>query len=232
MRVALALVYIAVLHGIVALALLRPDLIDAQRWRASWLQPEPSAYGAQSHRLFRAIDADAAPGRLLLVGDSQLQRLDTAALDLPAYNFAAGGDTMRDVARRIADYRQPGEAKAVVLWAGVNDLLRGRDPEAVRAAFEQAAAAIPARTPIRLVSIAPVGAKPPRSDLQRAIARTNALLAQACRARCRFVDVTAGLAGADGALRPAYDSGDGLHLNRAGGLVVAGAINGLPVAAR
>lgn len=145
MRVALALVYIAVLHGIVALALLRPDLIDAQRWRASWLQPEPSAYGAQSHRLFRAIDADAAPGRLLLAGDSQLQRLDTAALDMPAYNFAAGGDTMRDVARRIADYRQPGEAKAVVLWAGVNDLLRGRDPEAVRAAFEQAEAAIPAR---------------------------------------------------------------------------------------
>ncbi len=232
MRIVLGLAYIVALHGVVALALLRPDLIDAQRWRVPWLQPEPSPYGAESHRLFRAIDADAAPGRLLLIGDSQMQRLDTAVLALPAYNFAAGGDTMRDVARRVGAYRQPEKARAVVLWAGVNDLLRGRDPEAVRAAFVRAEAAIPSQTPIWLVSIAPVAAKPARPGLQRGIARANALLAGACRMRCRFIDVTGGLAGADGALRPAYDSGDGLHLNRAGGLVVSGALNGELAAAR
>lgn len=223
--------YIAALHLVVALALLRPDLIDAQRWRAEWLQSEPSLYVTQSHRLFRAIDADAEGGRLLLIGDSQMQRLDGAALDLPAYNFAAGGDTMRTIARRIADYRQPRAARAVVLWAGVNDLLRGRDPEAVRAAFESAERAVPADTPLWLVSIAPVAAQPARPDLQARIARTNALLAEACRGRCRFVDVTAALAGDGGALRPAYDSGDGLHLNRAGHLMVSAAINRLAAGA-
>ena len=227
MRILLGLVYIAVLHAIVALAVLRPDLIDAQRWRAAWLQPEPSPYVAQSHRLFRAIDADAEGGRLLLIGDSQMQRIDGAALDRPAYNFAAGGDTMRNIARRLADYRQPRAARAVVLWAGVNDLLHGRDPEAVRAAFERAERAVPADTPLWLVSIAPVAASPAHADLQVRIARTNALLAAACRGRCRFVDPTARLAAADGALNPSYDSGDGLHLNRAGGLVVSAAINHL-----
>jgi lysophospholipase L1-like esterase len=230
-RILLGLVYIAALHLVVALALLRPDLIDAQRWRAAWLQPEPSPYVAQSHRLFRAIDADAQGGRLLLIGDSQMQRLDGAALDLPAYNFAAGGDTMRHIVRRIADYRQPREARAVVLWAGVNDLLHGRDPESVRAAFTDAERAVPADTPLWLVSIAPVAATPARPGLQARIARTNALLAAACRDRCRFLDLTARLAGGDGALRPAYDSGDGLHLNRAGGLVVSAAINGVAATA-
>jgi hypothetical protein len=223
-RIALGLVYIAALHVVVAAALLRPDLIDTQRWRSPWLESEPSAYVTQSHRLFRAVDADAEPGRLLLIGDSHMQRLDAAALDLPSYNFAAGGDTMRNVARRLSDYRQPREARAVVLWAGVNDLLRGRDPEAVRAAFERAERAVPADTPLWLVSIAPVG-KQRSANLQRAIARTNALLAQACRGRCRFIDLTARLADGDGALRSSYDSGDAMHLNRAGGLMVSAAID-------
>lgn len=223
----LGLVYIAALHAVVAMALLRPGLIDAQRWRAAWLQPEPSAYVVQSHRLLRAIDADAEAGRLLLIGDSQMQRLDGAALELPAYNFGIGGDTMRHVARRLGDYRQPGAARAVVLWAGVNDLLHGREPDAVRAAFESAERAVPAETPLWLLSIAPVAARPARPGLQAKIARTNALLARACRGRCRFVDLNARLAGEGGALRPAYDSGDGLHLNRAGHLAVSAAINGL-----
>jgi lysophospholipase L1-like esterase len=223
----LGLVYIAALHVVVALALLRPEWIDTQRWRAAWLQPEPSPYVTQSHRLFRAIDADAEDGRLLLIGDSQMERLDDEALYLPAYNFAAGGDTMRNIARRVADYRQPGAARAVVLWAGVNDLLHGRDPEDVRAAFERTDRAIPAGKPLWLVSIAPVAAAPRRTELQWKIARTNALLAAACSGRCRFVDLTTRLSAADGALRPVYDSGDGLHLNRSGGLVVSAAINSL-----
>ena len=234
MRILLGLVciaYIAALHIVAALALLRPDLIDAQRWRTPWLETEPSVYVTQSHRLFRAIDADAEAGRLLLIGDSQMQRLDSAPLNRPAYNFAAGGDTMEHIGRRIADYRQPRTARAVVLWAGVNDLLRGREPEAVRAAFERAERAIPADRPLWLISIAPVAARPARPDLQARIARTNALLAEACRARCRFVDLTARFAGEDGALRPSYDSGDGLHLNRAGHAVVSAAINTLSGAA-
>lgn len=219
-------IYLLAVHVLLFLALFHPDVIDDQRWRAPWLPAGPERNIAQAHAMFRAMETDRPSGRLLLIGDSQMQRMDTSLLARPALNFGIGGDRLAAMAERLHAYDYRERASAVVLWGGVNDLLRGDAPKDVAAALGDVRAYMPVAKPLYVVAISPV-----RSGLETGlterIAATNRLLAQGCRGACRFVDTTARLSTAAGTLVPDYDSGDGLHLNRRGHAQVAAALDEL-----
>lgn len=225
---ALAALYLIAIHALLWVALLRPGVIDDQRWRAGWLQVHPDRTVRETHSMLRTIAAEQPPGRVLMVGDSQLQRLDTLTIARPAINFGIGGDEVGNSVRRLREYAARKHASGVVVWGGINDLLHGQTPQHVAQSVAIARSTVPADIPLFFIAIAPVSASfggTRHSELASRITEANRLLAAACTGDCHFIDATAQLAGADGALLPAFDFGDGLHLNRAGLSVVADAIN-------
>ncbi len=223
-RYGVTAVYLLAIHALLILAVFHPDFIDDQRWRASWLQIEPDRQVMATHKMLRAMAADQPSGRLLLIGDSQMQRMDASLLARPALNFGIGGDTIDFMSKRFGDYDYRARAGAVVLWGGVNDLLRGREPRDVVDALSDVRAQMHAGTMLYVVSISPTG-KAGTVALAGRIAETNHLLERTCQGNCQFVSVTGRLASSAGSLIPAYDSGDGLHLNRRGHEQVAAALN-------
>lgn len=225
---ALLAFYLLALHALLAVAVFYPDRIDEQRWRWQWAALDPDRFATTTHQIYRAIDVDLPPETLLVIGDSQIQRMDVSLLTAPAINFGIGGDTLRHMAHRISEYHAKDKARAVVLLGGVNDLLQGRTPQDVAASLAQFRSQIPANTPLYVLALPPLraGTHPSlTSDFLPLIGETNRLLAKGCSGSCRFIDSTKLLADDRGALRSDFDAGDGLHLNRSGHSQLAEAVN-------
>lgn len=221
----IAILYIAVIHLLLGLALVRPDFIAAQHWRFGLQPPEPSAYVAELHRSFRAIDANLTIKRPILLGDSHFQLMDENLLRQPVVNFGAGHDTLRNMAQRLRDYGPRPAGTPLLIWGGHNDLRR-RDADAVVADFRQLIAVAGGYDNIIILAIPPVAANvADGQQLNRNISKVNDAMAAQCQQHCRFINVHDRLADTDGQLAAAYDSGDGVHLNGAGYQLVAAMIN-------
>ena len=211
--IALGIIWVAALHGIAALAFFAPHLLPDQSWRLGLNPPEPTAYVAERHRYLVNLDAQGEPGGIVLIGTSHLEGLDPALLGRPVRNYAIGTDTLRNIAARVGDYRNLGNARAIVLHGGYNDI-KYRNVDAIVADYGAVLATLPPETPIISLPLLPVADE----GLRSTITAINAGIAQRCEAdaRCTFVDWTERLVDADGGLSPALERGDGVHLNRAG----------------
>jgi beta-glucosidase len=160
---------------------------------------------------------------ILFIGDSltmQWSRSPLWASDLAplgAENFGVDGDGTRQVLWRITNGELDGSApKIVVLLIGINDLIDGDSPEAVRdgtlAIIREIQARLP-RTRILSLAIFPVGRHP--VPQRTAAARTNELVTAAVPGSVRRLDVGAGLIEPDGTI-PEDIEPDGLHLGLRG----------------
>ena len=131
-------------------------------------------------------------------------------------NKGEGGDTTAGMLGRLTDITGKVKPRLCYLGGGTNDLGGGRTPEQVVASFREM------WRRLREADIVPIQlAITPDSRLDdRAprIVRANALLRQACaESGVRFEDTyTPLLDDAGRGLRKLYDSGDGLHLSKAG----------------
>ncbi|MFN3961101.1 MAG: SGNH/GDSL hydrolase family protein [Parvularculaceae bacterium] len=214
--IGLAIAYLAALHATLVATMLWPDWIEGERWRFGARPAEPASYAARLHAYYQAVDASAAPGRVVLLGDSHFQRMDVGLIGLPALNFGIGGARVSEIAERMRDYRSIIAARAVIVWGGVNDLLAKQTPE--QTAADMAALLEGVRGPklVLLVSVPPPG-KALGPGLARRVADLNARYAAICESShaCFYVDIHHRLAAPDGALAAAFDAGDHLHLNRA-----------------
>lgn len=158
---------------------------------------------------------------VLFIGSSSIRLWSTLSTDFPGVPIIQrgfGGSELADsvfYADRIAIPYHP---RAIVLYAGDNDLAAGKTPEQVAADFaafrEKIAAALP-QTRLLYLSIK-ISAS--RARLTAAARRANALIAADCAAhpRCTFVDVATPLLDATGTPRPEFFRPDQLHLNAAG----------------
>ncbi|WJY19155.1 hypothetical protein QQS45_02660 [Alteriqipengyuania flavescens] len=70
---------------------------------------------AERHRYLVNLDAQGEPGGIVLIGTSHLEGLDPALFGRPVRNYAIGTDTLRNIAARVGDYRNLGNARAIVL---------------------------------------------------------------------------------------------------------------------
>jgi lysophospholipase L1-like esterase len=159
------------------------------------------------------------PGVIVFTGSSSIRFWDTLVEDmkpLDVVNRGFGGSQIADVnyyAHRIVTVYRP---RAVVLYAGSNDLLLGKSPSEVRDDFKRFVEIIHAEMPetwIYFVSIKP-------TTLFRfkwpATKETNRLIEEFSRTqhRVEFIDVSSALLDAQGKPRPGYLKWDGLHPNR------------------
>ena len=186
-----------------------------------WLTADPpwesaiAAFEAQDRR------QPPAPGQVVFVGSSTFRFWRTLAADMapvPVLNRGFGGAWLRDVLRYADRIITPYQPRAVVVYAGENDLgFRWSSPDTVVEQFRQLTENLRtahAHLPILLLAIKPSPHFAARLAQQQEANRR-------LRAYCEdtpglyFIDIARPLLSATGRPRPELYR-DGLHLNAAG----------------
>lgn len=170
-----------------------------------------------------------APGSVLFIGSSSIEHWKSLAADFPeakVINRGFGGSVISDSTYFADRIVAPYHARAIVMYAGDNDLQAGNSPEQVRddfAAFVRKARAVDPGVPIAFIAIKPSVA---RAALLPEIRQANALVrAYATTEKgVTYLDVFTPMLGKDGAPQPDLFVEDGLHMNRKGYLLWIGII--------
>ncbi|MHB1058513.1 MAG: SGNH/GDSL hydrolase family protein [Rhodanobacter sp.] len=172
---------------------------------------------------FQAEDRAHPPprGAVLFIGSSSIRFWKTLAADFPGVrtiNRGFGGSEIDDATffadRIVAPYRP----RAIVMYAGDNDLADGDGPAQVRddfAAFVRKVRSYDPGVPIAFIAIKPSVA---RKALLPKIREANALVRDYAAAQkgVTYLDVFTPMLGKDGQPQPQWFIGDGLHMNRQG----------------
>lgn len=174
-------------------------------------------------RAFEVADAKQPPPRnaVLFVGSSSIRLWSTLAQDFPDFpviNRGFGGSEIADSTRYADRIVIPYHPRRIVMYAGDNDIAKGKSPQQVaedfRAFVEKVRAALP-DVPISYICIKP---SPQRWKLVDKIKQANHLIDQyaATQKNIDYIDVFAPMLGPDGTPRKELFRDDGLHLNHEG----------------
>ena len=162
-----------------------------------------------------------AAGAVLFIGSSSIRFWKTLASDFPevkTINRGFGGSEIDDATFFADRIVAPYHPRAIVMYAGDNDLADGDSPARVRddfAAFVRRARALDRAVPIAFIAIKPSVA---RQELLPQIREANALVRRyaASQHGVTYLDVFTPMLGSDGQPRAKWFIGDGLHMNRTG----------------
>lgn len=156
------------------------------------------------------------PGGVVFAGSSSVRLWDLAKSFPGAgyVNVGFGGSEIRDCTHFAARLIARHKPRAVVFYAGDNDLNSKRTPEQVRDDFRAFVAAVPDAR-ILFVAVKP---SPKRWAIFGQQKEANRLVKAVCDAdpRLTFVDVVPAMLGPDGKPKPELYVKDELHLSPAG----------------
>lgn len=167
----------------------------------------------------RRLDGASVERRVVFLGGSSFQGLDTASVTPIGLNLSIGGDTLQGMIERSAAYRSLARARVVIVNIGLNDLMRDCAQPAV--GIEDLFALVRAETPIILLAVQGVqqAERSPRCDtgIAKLIDEFNQRLLDACNYRdnCHFIPspVTTNM---DQDLMKALQESDGIHFSVSG----------------
>ncbi len=172
---------------------------------------------------FQAADRAAPPprGAVLFIGSSSIRLWQTLAADFPGVttlNRGFGGSEIDDATFFADRIVAPYHPRAIVLYAGDNDLADGDSPAQVRndfAAFVRRVRTFDPGVPIAFIAIKPSVA---RRALLSQIRAANALVREYAAAQegVAYIDVFTPMLGKDGQPQPPWFGPDGLHMSRRG----------------
>lgn len=177
-------------------------------------EPDIAAFEAEDSRVRRM------PGAVVFVGSSSFRLWTTLHEDLPgivAINRGYGGSRVYDSVHYADRIVTPYQPRAVVFYAGDNDLQEGRTPQEVAhdfAAFVQRVRAAQPGLPIAFVSIKP---SPVRAHLLPQVRSANLLIRDyAARHQVAYLDVYTPMLDARAQPREDLFVTDRLHMNEKG----------------
>lgn len=171
---------------------------------------------------FEAQDRESPPptGETLFIGSSSIRKwkLEKYFPQMKTINRGFGGSQIADSVRYLSRILLPCRPRAVVFYAGDNDIASGKSPETVLADYKRFVAGVHKglpKTSIIFVSIKPSLA---RWDLVKKMRKANGLVRDFSKkdARLSYVDIDTPMIGEDGKPRPELFAPDGLHLNDTG----------------
>ncbi|MBA3315738.1 MAG: hypothetical protein H0T47_20935 [Planctomycetaceae bacterium] len=173
-------------------------------------------------RRFDALDRKrpTAAGGVVFVGSSSIRLwdLEESFPKAEALNRGFGGSELADSVRYLDRLVLRHEPRVVVLYAGDNDIARGKTPEQVNKDFEAFIAAV--RKDLPETKIVYIAIKPSiaRWKLAETMQKANAEIAATCakHKNCEFVDVWPAMLKADGLPNEDLFVWDGLHMSDAG----------------
>ncbi len=159
-------------------------------------------------------------GGVVFAGSSstRLWKLDESFPGKGYVNVGFGGSEIRDSTIAAPRIIAPNRPKAVVLYAGDNDIASGRTPAQVAADFRAFVAAVRKDAPdckVYFIAVKPSIARWNKQDVQ---AKANGLVKAACDAdpKLGYIDVAPLMLGPDGRPLPELFVKDGLHMSPAG----------------
>jgi lysophospholipase L1-like esterase len=186
-----------------------------------WARGQPWFFG-HSIRRFEARDrvAPPKPGVIVFTGSSSINFWNTLVDDmkpLEVINRGFGGSQLAQVNYHATRIVMPYRPRAVVLYAGENDLSWpwSKTPQTVFADFKSFVALVQGALPqvfIYFISIKPSPRRRRQLPRQR---EANRLIEEFCRsqARVQFIDVATAMLDKDGEPRAELFAGDRLHPN-------------------
>ncbi|EAQ77787.1 SGNH/GDSL hydrolase family protein [Blastopirellula marina] len=169
-----------------------------------------------------AKDAKASPPKngIVFIGSSSIRMWDLPKYfpDQAVINHGFGGSHLEDsvyYADRLVTSLQP---RAVVLYAGDNDVGHGYTPERVKDDFLKFVDKVHAKLPETEILFIAVKPSLSRWKLVDQVRATNRLIAAECEKSdlLTFIDVDAPMIGEDGKPRAELFQKDGLHMTDAG----------------
>lgn len=168
------------------------------------------------------------PGGVVFIGSSSIRRWDSLGDDFPGtavINRGFGGSRLRDATYYADRIVVPYQPRAVVLYAGDNDLAEGRTPQQVRDDFAAFVAKVRASLPQVRLAFVSIKPSPARQALQAKAREANDLVrAWAGRQQgVDYLDVSTPMLD-DGQPRAELFVDDRLHMNRSGYAIWAGVV--------
>ena len=172
---------------------------------------------------FEAADKEEMPkpGGVLFIGSSSIGLWKTLKQDFPGVPVVRrgfGGSQIADSVHFAGRIVHPYKPRQIVMYAGENDVAKGKTPETVLADFQAFVKVVHAKLP--KTSIAFIAIKPSitRWKLSGKMAQANALVREACGKdkRLEFIDIWQPMLGEDSKPKPDLFVPDGIHLNAKG----------------
>jgi lysophospholipase L1-like esterase len=216
------ILYLAAIHLVVAVALIKTDFIDKVKMKLGFRveQPELSNFYYHMVGYHKRVDGNVPDGAVLCIGDSFIQSLAVTAVSPFAVNYGIGSDTTVGVLERLHVYQSIKRASKIIIAIGGNDLTR-RDLDDIIVNYKKILDFMPEHTEIFVNTMHPVDETCHHSEgrTNERIARLNSKLNVLCK---NYSNVTC-FEIADqlqdkmsGNLLARYHVGDGLHLSQAG----------------
>jgi len=224
----LAILYIVLLHVVLAAAIWKPDFLG-QGNRDSEVTTDKPELSDYYHRVVRyhSRSVDVVPDdSVIFIGDSITQGLAVAAVHPQSVNYGIGGDTTTGILERLPIYMPALErAKCIVLAIGINDYTR-RDADGVIQNYNQILDTLPKDRNVVVSAVLPVDeiSRPSIGERKEFISELNSKLKTLTdgRERVIFVNATGAVdTDDDGRLDLSLHTGDGVHLNSTGNKVWA-----------
>jgi lysophospholipase L1-like esterase len=195
--------------------------VGETRGQSSGDAPQPSRWEAAISK-FEARDAQEAPPTegVLFIGSSSIRMwdLDKWFPDAPVINRGFGGSEIADSIEFADRIIFPHAPRVVVLYAGDNDIAKGKTPEVVVADYRRFVETVRKKLPkARIVFIA-IKPSLSRWKLIEKIRQANGEIQKLTEQDplAEFVDVDTPMLGEDGRPRKELFKDDGLHLNEEG----------------
>lgn len=210
--------FVATLFCVFGLASLAQRTLAQEERRPN---PDPQRFAAEL-RAFDAWDRKNSTPKdaILFVGSSSIRLWPTAASfpDVTVVNRGFGGAHISDLIhfadQTVFKYRP----RAIVVYAGDNDIADGKSPQQVLGDFQALMKLVREKLPEARVYFLSIKPSVARWRLWPTMQEANALVRKLAEedARLEFIDVSPPLLGEDGRPRADMLVSDGLHLNDEG----------------
>ncbi|MFN7139335.1 MAG: SGNH/GDSL hydrolase family protein [Limisphaerales bacterium] len=187
------------------------------------IKPRDPNRWEQSIRDFERSDRTNPPPKnaVLFVGSSSIRIWNTLSQDFPEYkviNRGFGGSEIEDSVKYANRIVLPYRPKAIVFYAGDNDLHAGKAPQELFQHFKLFAFKVHEVLPKTKIIVISVKPSPAYWHSVEKVMKTNALIEDYCDKdeRLVFVNVFPKMLGADGRPKPELYKKDGVHLSSEG----------------
>jgi lysophospholipase L1-like esterase len=171
---------------------------------------------------FEAQDKKDPPPKnaLLFVGSSSIRGWDLGESfpDRITINRGFGGSEISDSIRYADRIIIPYQPRVIVVYAGDNDIAKGKDVKTVFNDYQKLTRTIHDRLPKARIVFVAIKPSIKRWGLVEKMRKANRMIREATTkdARLEFVDVDTPMIGDDGLPRQELFKADGLHLNKQG----------------
>jgi lysophospholipase L1-like esterase len=174
-------------------------------------------------KAFEAADKTNPPprGGILFIGSSSIRMWKTLTNDFagyPVFNRGFGGSQISDSVRYSSRIITPYQPRAIVFYAGDNDLAMGKSPAQIAKDFKRLVYKVHWRLSGTRIFVLSVKPSPARWHLKDQVLRTNQLIEEYSKTEknVKFIDVFSSMLGADGTPRKELFAKDNLHMNEKG----------------